>query len=475
MNIDVLLDYEKKNEKALSKLVVRNGIPIWPLVRIKIMMEAISIKDGLSLPSVSGRFDGLGSLMRFIWLSFSHMHFFVGKNKLLVFSSNVVNMLHGGKYINRLYDVLKLDYGNEVVIFEDPYNKSYRRPRTVSVRYTASIKLLILIRVLFQKKATKEELCAINTFLELLRNYPVKLDDNFLMGLQRQMIKNIRYFAAMYSFYISFFKRTEPRIIIKEDASYGSSHYIFVKAAHMCGVEVVEMQHGLVYKNHPAYNFPLEKNKYFFQDGLPDYLLTFGKYWNDNIRTPAKKVIIGMDYLSKMAKQDLRNETIDMLVISDGTMPDFYKKLCTVLSCEFPDRKITLKIHPEEMMVLYERYGSLFELIDIKTVEPVYELLRRAKVVIGCQSTVMVEALAYGVTPLVYKNISSETAYSNIAFNFYIDFNDLVKKLRTNNYSNHELNIDYYWAKDPRKRIKKFFDSHFNRSQYHSNAVFIGK
>jgi hypothetical protein len=45
---------------------------------------------------------------------------------------------------------------------------------------------------------------------------------------------------------------------------------------------------------------------------LPDYFLTFGKFWSDNIRTPSEKVEIGFPYLEEkvnMARQ-LKNQEI---------------------------------------------------------------------------------------------------------------------------------------------------------------------
>src|SRR3546814_12540747 len=69
--------------------------------------------------------------------------------------------------------------------------------------------------------------------------------------------------------------------------------YPYTTLFRSAGIPVAEFQHGYIGHDHYAYNYADSVADSGYRDGLPDYLLTFGQYWADSVRTPSEKVVIG--------------------------------------------------------------------------------------------------------------------------------------------------------------------------------------
>lgn len=82
-----------------------------------------------------------------------------------------------------------------------------------------------------------------------------------------QLVKN---FKSAYRLYTFIFKRFQAKSLLL--ACYYSREAA-IKAAHDLGMSVIEVQHGIIGKNHPAYNVNAEIDKNCF----PDHLLVFGR------------------------------------------------------------------------------------------------------------------------------------------------------------------------------------------------------
>jgi hypothetical protein len=232
-----------------------------------------------------------------------------------------------------------------------------------------------------------------------------------------------------------------------------------------------EFQHGLVSKNHPAYNYGDTFIKSTITKRLlPKYFLTFGKYWSEQVRIPGKKNEIGFPFLKEkslmLKKKDKNKSLITILVVSDGVFPEFYEKLIRKLSnekYEYPI-EIIFKLHPVEVPLLKTWYNSLMEIenVIIKTYESVYDIMIMADIVVGCASTVMFEALQFSLKPFVYVNNRSKENIDNSYFHTFNDVDDLIDQIREEKYliEKQVINEDmsYIWEQHSKECFKNFID-----------------
>ena len=258
--------------------------------------------------------------------------------------------------------------------------------------------------------------------------------------------------------YTLFFKLKKPKIIIVEDAHYlnGSIHMLL--AAKCLGIRTAEYQHGYVGEAHRAYNFSKIAKKHT-EAYLPEYFLTFGKYWSEMINTPSQKIVLGKEVsLKKNVKQNNANKKI--LFISSGAKYQNLIKLITafhnkVLNINFT---IILRPHPSERSQINRRYQSLKDLnieIDIQNLN---DRLADVDYVIGIEpSTVLYEALLF--TPRVYLHKSMYTDYyeKESIFIKFISAEELYVLIKEERVVNKE--VDEIWNMNFYKNYTKFIDA----------------
>src|SRR5699024_72095 len=84
-----------------------------------------------------------------------------------------------------------------------------------------------------------------------------------------------------YYIYKKILKRIRPKAIV-EVVSYDINKFAMNQAAFELDIPTIELQHGTMRPYHIAYNF----NEKLRLETFPQYILTFGKYWNDSTRLP---------------------------------------------------------------------------------------------------------------------------------------------------------------------------------------------
>ncbi len=194
--------------------------------------------------------------------------------------------------------------------------------------------------------------------------------------------------------------RLQPRIVLLEDASYGS---LFPLVARMKarGIRVAEPQHGWIGPSHGAYNFGAAMGTPELSAGLPDELLTFGEYWGSAIRVPFPAVAIGRPHLEARSASAApwADRPEEVLVTSSVADPAATSDFVTALADRLDgDWRIRFRPHPIERDTVAHRYPSLLEhrRIRIDDNDDIYDSLATARGVVGVSSTVLFEALAFG-------------------------------------------------------------------------------
>lgn len=227
------------------------------------------------------------------------------------------------------------------------------------------------------------------------------------------VIKDIRYNCELHIIYEKYYrkllKKTVPKVIILK-CHYGTAFYPLYKIAKEFSIPVIELQHGHVC-NHLAYNYLDTSNE---GKELPDYLFTYGDFWNEQIQLPmgTKIVSVGSPFLEAM-KVKYKNDTPDerAIVFYSGTFSadgEELEKLAADFYNKYKDKgyKIYFKFHPGEASAWKNKYRILSESKGIQIVDPklnIYQMFARAKHHVSVMSTVMYEAVSFDICRYIYR------------------------------------------------------------------------
>lgn len=240
-----------------------------------------------------------------------------------------------------------------------------------------------------QEDSLRKFLCEINEIYGT--NYSFE-------NLKSQIQYAVKCHLIYKKWFIKIFISTKPKLLI-EYPHYDEHMFAATEAAKGLGIKVLELQHGRI-NAHEAYWYE-DKNP--IGKTLPDYFLTYGDWWNNQISLPefCKVVSVGNAYLEKQVKTYQR-EKKDHLVVSVFSNPQNGKTLLEFINsiqeyCVENNIEILYKLHPNESKVWKTEYPMLLKLRNTTIYDSgsVYSVLSQSDVVIGINSTVFFEALAY--------------------------------------------------------------------------------
>jgi hypothetical protein len=251
--------------------------------------------------------------------------------------------------------------------------------------------------------------------------------------------------------------------VILDNAHYGWDIPLIILAKNL-KIPIIEYQHGYIGPDHIAYNFP-EKFFDLLKIFLPDYFLSWGKYWSQNIKTPAKKFEIGHFYIwhtYKRFKNSKKQKVV--LIASSGTMPQTYNNFVPKLKKLLPQYKFLFKPHPLEIPVAKTRYKTLEkEGVDIIIDTNVYtKLLPFVEIVISFErTTLLFESLLFGTKAILIdiKGLfnSLNLPFPIISESEMLSIVNIIQNIQTK--QNFNVNINELWAPHPDRNFKRFLAS----------------
>ena len=185
------------------------------------------------------------------------------KYDYLVFSDTLERRLVDGKYIDKTAEFLMSELGKErVCLIENPVNGLHFKRSKVLIRNLVSL-----------------DLFGIFCYFPLPRKKPVIGGEAILEEINKKYQLNVNYrmliskFICYKSLFKLFLKIYKPKAIIV-NCYYSLIHQTAIYAAKKMSIKTIELQHGVIDKNEPAYNLFCRLDRSFF----PDYLLCFGDY-----------------------------------------------------------------------------------------------------------------------------------------------------------------------------------------------------
>jgi hypothetical protein len=412
-------------------------------------------------------------IIRYIYLTLLLNPHKKQQTDILFFSSGSQNTHKiNGKYINKLTDYLALLKNENSTIIEDSVMRHYKRPRYFTrVLYHDYITTKAAIMSKFLK-SKETDISSINDFVSYIwDNLPFPLSKvtyDTARSVLGTLSKTLR---ILHVDYLRLFRMMKPKIVIVEDASYGYRSYL-LKWAKDQGIITGELQHGLLFSQHPAYNYAdgiihsAEYPRY-----LPDYILTYGEHWKTQIKTSSVPVTIGnpylysrVDELKKMAKSP-RNKNKNILFLSDGVIPNTYVSLINDLSklIHMQEYKIVLRPHPAELPLVGDRYGEVLKLSNVclDSYADVAQSIYNSDFVVGSSSTTLFEAMVFDKPIFIYQNPLSELYAGAVVGTRFRDAISLYENIRDHR-TVADQELDNIWNRNWRDNYLRFISERIN-------------
>jgi hypothetical protein len=303
-----------------------------------------------------------------------------------------------GKWWDVYTDFILEDMDIRFVVIERQMDAKHRSPaKTRNLFYLDSLDLLEYLSAkldLFNVDLGNEEQQLISTLeCDVSERFSQSIDIRSLVLNILGMRKTRR------PYYKAILNRIKPKVVIVV-SSY--NELPFIEVAQEMEIPVVELQHGMISRYHTGYSFPDN----FHQDIIaPDYLFTFGEYWNSaaNYAIPDDRILsMGFPFAETQMKKNFKTKTKDeILFISQWTtgqeIANYAVELSKLPSLEY---EIVFKLHPRNCENWRKRYPQLAE-SDIRVVDDarssLYSMFAESSYVVGAYSTAVIEAILFGM------------------------------------------------------------------------------
>jgi len=457
MSSDIYLKLD--NEIIKNRFIIQEkNLMIWPLIRWKILSHINIKKYNLKEPhAIHIKKISINSL-KYIYDTLKYSPHIMNSNYQIIFYNSARDRINNKNF--NMYSDYYTSLPYKTLNIESPYRYRYYIPNNTNnfaVGQYGKLKAYIINRIknLFYKTHIYE----IERFIKYIKTKDY-IDNDFAQKIKKELYKYYNRFDYYKSYILKVFRRLDPRLIVVRTAAYGELNGILLKVAKENGIKTAEFQHGNIHEGHMAYNygyavFKSEQYKKY----LPDYILTFGDYWNDKIKIPSKIITIGNPnfYESIKKYKDIKEQKDSILIISQGTITDRFVKIAKYLSEKLQNYRILFKLHPGE--VPFEgRYKELYKYANIEIAKSgdIFEYIALCENIIACYSTSIYESLGFNKKLFILDNDMSK---KNIPEDIGVRFkeNEELKDLILNTKERDiNYNLEYYFNSNWEDNYKRF-------------------
>jgi len=439
---------------------------LWPLVRNWVLRSLIEAQ--LNVPWTRTESDRRRPVGFATAVARSLLHNAAkGKTSgsVMVMGSGAGNILENGLIFNRLSDHFISTAPDITIAVEDLFGVEWPFPRkneAVLLSSPFEVQAAVMARVLVRPRHTRQaaellDFVSARTRTILQWDFTA-IQRNSLVNTLARQIAGIKSRAAIYE---RLLRRTGVRLLLKEEGCYGHASVINVVAREM-GVTVAEFQHGTIHVGHDAYNFaPALRFNEEYARSLPEYLLTYGRWWSHNVNASVTTEIIGNPHRTEHLRriQPDAEPGRDILILGDGVRSGEYLEFAARLSRgSGGSRRIIYRPHPlERHEFTSSRKSSLPQGVVIDANRDLYTTFQTADVVIGEASTALFEAIGIVRRILIWDTPMSRFCYPQHPFQSFSTLDNLVEGLRDETYGEvASTDIEDMWATDWRSRYLNF-------------------
>lgn len=387
---------------------------------------------------------------------------------ICVVSAGVGNQWSGDVWLNRLSDHFALCGPTSTLTLEDHFDWNWPFPRrNARVIFHAPIQTCNALfgRLMVGPKHRRQAEDLIGLLADRARHHlDWRLGPQRERALVESFARKIASVPQQYRGYEALLRRIRPRLLMILCGCYGPLSALIMAARRM-GILTAEYQHGSISAGHDGYNFaPAIRDSSEYRQTLPDYFLSYGKWWHDQINAPVGKVAIGNPHRSAMLAETRRAEARkDVLILSDGIEFDSYLELSRQIQPWVTKKglRLVLRPHPSERPAVASAYGDRVEGISLDSGADLYASLQSAKVVVSEVSTGLFDAIGLVDKIFVWDTAKSRFCYPQHPFRCFVSAPELIEMLGQGEAGRlSPSEIEAFWLPDWKRNYLAFLETH---------------
>lgn len=436
---------------------------IWPIVRRDVLINYYLRNKSLNLKAHKPEFKFSAEILKYFFQTF-----YFAPNKIKDCFDIIFYDSSRGRSDNRNFNI-NTDYFSNLIekslCIDFSYKMKYKIPDNTknfaTGDYNFNFVLRGLIKFLFDKIIRKYDNQGVNNFIYFINKNKI-LDNNFLLEIKEKLIKFCAYYLSIKNYQLNLFKNLKPKIIFINAASYGGSKSILIKTSKEQNILTGEIQHGLISTHHPSYNYGKEILRHDeYRKYFPDYLLTYGEYWNEKMKIPGETITIGAPHFYNSIKryENIEEKKKTILIVSQGTMTSTFVEIADFLSKTMSNYKIIFKLHPGEIG-FKERYKTLYKLKNVKIAidGDIYRFIAQCENIVACYSTTIFESLGFSKKIFIIDNeMSREHIPDEIGIRFK-EKQELKNLISAAEKQNDNYDLDYFFNSSWKENYERFLE-----------------
>ncbi|MBN2177349.1 MAG: hypothetical protein JW722_06790 [Demequinaceae bacterium] len=409
---EALVALEDAAPEALQAQILREPRPIWPYMRIPLASAVWKNEFSHYRAGPKLRRQQVVAFLRDALRHGGSRLSAMPPSRYLFYTSGITVQRTERGQKNWLVDDYALSIGDRAVVLQKaPFRFSSRTEFPQTFRFDRALAKAEVNARLRPLRGGEASLVR-DVVRAILDEFTFPIDQEQAGRIEHLTLFQLARAKGIESSFARVLDRVRPEIVFVDGAAYGNMAGQIAMMKDR-GIRVVEPQHGWIGLAHPAYNFGRAMKDPVLQRTFPDALLTFGDFWSSQIRFPAEVVSVGKPHIEEMTAgaPSLGERSKEILVVSSVTDPDEMTDFTLALRQALPDSwRVAFRPHPSERADVGERYSRLMGAsgVFLDHRSDVFESLREVRAVVGVQSTVLFEALAFGCRTFVKESAFSE-------------------------------------------------------------------
>lgn len=455
MVIDEFFGFEDdviKNDFVIKE----HNLLIWPLIRWPVLSYIQMIKDNVSSANAKHLLLSVRNF-RYIYDTLLYAPHKLNRKYNVIFYVTARGRLNKNFNIYSDYFSSLLD---KTLVIDSSFRRCYFIPDNTDNFATGDYgRLKSFLFCQMKRILSKKQNPDIERFIYFLRT-----KDTFEANSSEKIRKKIYEFYLSYDCYKYYltkvFKKLDPNVVFADDGAYGGYKAILFKTAKENGILTGEFQHGIISKSHLAYNYSdgVFKSKEF-RKYLPEYILTFGNYWNEQMNIPCKTVTIGAPHFYESIKKykDVAEQKNTVLIVSSTNQTDMWVKIAKYLIETLSGYKIIFKLHPQEVP-FEESYQPLYKYNNIQVAKSgdIYEYIAKCENIVAHTSTTIFEAMGFDKNIFVLDDKVSKTYIPKDIGIRFKEKEELKELIIQTEKQDIKYDLEYYFNSNWKENYKTF-------------------
>ena len=455
--------FETENDSHLIDFETQSGIPVWMIGRYYLMDYVITSKVFSSESPIRYRKVSLKAVSLLVGSLFKNIgNRRLKKHRQIILYTINRKTLIDGKFFNRYVDYFARTLNDDSYVieqalldWESPYP---RKNNDVVFDVIARVKSEIYGK--FHKRRYFGIVTdLIDYYLERVKRI---LGISFTGPEKANMVKYIAQQICVSEYMARWVEKqitAETKVFIMVGAGFPYNYPVnTVLKKH--NVVSVELQHGYITKTSVMYNYAekiLERKE--TAAGLPDYILTYGEWWNTQMNCPIKKIAVGNPYHDycfadcRAAADDKKTIT----VLGAGHNTEKYIELTEYLTETFDDFNVVFRPHPGEIEMALPIVAEKGHKIRIDENNEIYDTLKRSFAVISEITTVLFEAIGIVEKIIVWNNDYAKALLPEHPFESFEQTEELSKIIYGKTTDNYKYSD--FWRENWQQNYRDFIES----------------